>query len=272
MTTARETATTALQESGAVAGTAKDEAANVASTAVDAAKGVAQTATQSAGDVVGEAARQARDLLGETREQVRSQAQAQTRRLGENARSLAGELTSMASSTQQQGPAAEIAHQIAGRVEGIAGYLETTTPEMVVDDLRRWARQRPGLFLLGASALGFAAGRLLKGATGGTDPQVNAIGGMTGDLTSGAYGSSTSGLPGTATGQPTAGLEVADAGGVSPGVTTIPDAGVGLPSTGITGGTGTTAALPVDPYPTGLAGDDAQLGSADFRGAGTGNG
>jgi hypothetical protein len=272
MTTARETATTALHEGGAVAGTAKDEAANVATTAVDAAKGVAQTATQSAGDVVGEAARQARDLLGETREQVRTQAETQTRRLADNARSLAGELSGMAARSEQQGPVTEIAQQLAGKVEGIAGYLDGTTPEAVVDDLRRLARQRPGLFLLGAGALGFAAGRLLKGATStgtGTGP-VTAVGGTTGGvLTTDTYGS---GLPGTATGQPTAGLEVADAGGVSPGVTTLPDAGVTLPGTGTAGGTGTTSALPVDPYPTGTLQNDATLGSADFRGAGTGNG
>ena len=38
------------------------------------------------------------------------------------------------------------------------------------------------------------------------------------------------------------------------------------------GGTGTTSELPVDPYPTGTLQNDATLGSADFRGAGTGNG
>jgi len=164
MTTARETATTAVEEAGAVAGTAREEAATVATTAAEQARTVAQTATQATSEVVSEAARQARDLVGETRQQVRTQAETQTQRLAENARSLAGQITSMASNAEQ-GPVTEIAHQLADKVQSLAGYLEGQSPEALLSDLRRYARQRPGLFLLGAGAAGFLAGRVVKGAT-----------------------------------------------------------------------------------------------------------
>jgi hypothetical protein len=180
MTTAQDTASTAAEQTGAVAGTAKDEALTVASTTAEAAKGVAQTAAQQTADVVGEAARQARDLLGETRDQVRTQAETQTRRLAENVRSLAGEITTMASRSEQQGPATEVAHQLAGKVDALASYLDGTTPEAVLDDLRTFARRKPGLFLLGAGAVGFLAGRMVKGATASGDTASTGTGLRTG--------------------------------------------------------------------------------------------
>jgi hypothetical protein len=229
MTTMRDTAAN-------VAETTKDEAATVATTAADAARGVAQTAAQQTSDVVGEAARQARDLVGETRQQVREQAESQTRRLAENARALAGQLNGMAAKAEQQGPVTEVAHQIAGKIDGIAGYLDGTTPEAAIEDLRRYARRRPGMFLLGAGAVGFLAGRLLKGATAGSDDST-----VTGGTT--AYGFDDT--AGTATGHPTAGMEL---GGIAPayGGTPIP-------------------ATTVDPYPTGTpTATDAALGSASY--------
>lgn len=232
MTTTRETA-------AELAVTTKDEATNVAGTAADAAKGVAQTAAQSTTDVVGEAARQARDLVGEARDQVRIQAESQTRRLAENARSLAGEINGMASKAEQQGPVTEIAQQIATKVEGIAGYLDGTTPEAVIEDLRTYARRKPGMFLLGAGAVGFLAGRLLKGVTS-SGPDTTTI---TSDT-----GIAADGLAGTASGQPTAGMELT---GIAPAYSGTP-----IPET--------TAPLPVDPYPAGMAAEDAAIGSAAY--------
>jgi hypothetical protein len=202
MTTARETATTAVNEAGAVAGTAKDEAATVATTAAEQARTVAQTATQATSDVVGEAARQARDLVGEARQQVRTQAETQTQRLAENTRSLAQQITSLAQGNAQQGAVTDVAHQLAGKVESLAGYIEGRTPEAIVDDLRRYARQKPGLFLLGAGAFGFLAGRLIKGATAPAP-------GTTNDVGTGAWTGADTTNPGTATGNPVAGMELA---------------------------------------------------------------
>ncbi|HEU0130472.1 MAG TPA: hypothetical protein VFQ85_05710 [Mycobacteriales bacterium] len=222
MTTARETATTAVQEAGAVAGTARDEAATVATTAADQARTVAQTATEAGGQVVGEAARQARDLVAETRQQVRTQAETQTQRLAENTRSLAGQLTSLARGNAQEGPVTDIAQQLAGKVETLAGYIEGRSPEVILDDLRTFARRRPGLFLLGAGAVGFLAGRLVKGATADDPATTGSAGGSGG----------TSGL-GTATGDPVAGMEL----------------GVGTPTVTPSTQVPTFTAPTPDPYP-----------------------
>lgn len=234
MTTARETAGTAVQEAGTVAGAARDEAATVATTAADQARTVAQTATEATGQVVGEAARQARDLVSEATQQVRTQAETQTARLAENVRSVAGQLTSMASSAQEQGPATEIAQQLADKVQSLAGYLEGQTPEALLGDLRTYARRRPGLFLLGAGAVGFLAGRMIKGAT--ATPTTGSGGvplaGETNPAGTGAWTGADTTYHGTATGSPVAGMEL----------------GAGTPTV--------TPAVPTfsEPYPTGTTG------------------
>jgi len=258
MTTARETAGTAVQEAGAVAGTARDEAATVATTAAEQARTVAQTATEATGQVVGEAARQARDLVGEATQQVRTQAETQTTRLAENVRSIAGQLTTMASSAEQ-GPATEIAHQLADKVQGLAGYLEGQTPEALLDDLRTYARRRPGLFLLGAGAVGFLAGRVIKGAT--ATPTTGAGGvpyaGDANAAGTGAWTGADTTYSGTATGQPVAGMELGEGTPtVTPAVPTFSDP---YP----TGTTGTTGAG------TGLAGGGSGMAGGDIA-AGSG--
>ncbi|HEV2889677.1 MAG TPA: hypothetical protein VGX28_04820 [Frankiaceae bacterium] len=254
MTTARETAGTAVQEAGTVAGAARDEAATVATTAADQARTVAQAATEATGQVVGEAARQARDLVGEATQQVRTQAETQTARLAENVRSIAGQLTSMASSAQEQGPATEVAQQLADKVQSLAGYLEGQTPEALLGDLRTYARRRPGLFLLGAGAVGFLAGRMIKGATAPSDTGAGgvAFAGETNPAGTGAWTGADTTYAGTATGQPVSGIELGD----------------GTPTV--------TPAVPTftEPYPTtggGLGGSDVAAGSG-MRTPGIGDG
>ena len=170
MSTTNEAMSTAKDQAGAVAGTAKDQASAVAGSAGEAARDVAGTAKDQAGAVAAEVTVQARDLLGETREEVRHQAQAQTRRLAQTVRSLAAEVNGMASGANAQpGPATDLARQLADRADGVAGYLENSTPDRLVEDLRQFARRRTGLFLFSAAAAGFLAARLAKAASGEKD-------------------------------------------------------------------------------------------------------
>ena len=164
MSTTNETASTAKEQAGQVAETGRQEAAAVASTATGAAKDVASTATDQAKTVVSEAATQARDLVGEARTQVRNQAGTQTQKAAQSVRSLAGELEGMAQGQAPQGPAGDVVRQLASKGNDLAGYLERAEPEQLLEDVRAWARRKPGLFLGGAAAAGFVAARLAKGA------------------------------------------------------------------------------------------------------------
>jgi hypothetical protein len=48
------------------------------------------------------------------------------------------------------------------RIGRLAGELEQRGPEGLAEDLSRFARRRPGAFLLGAGLVGFAAGRVVR--------------------------------------------------------------------------------------------------------------
>jgi len=134
---------TVAEQTGQVAGTARDQAKQVASEATD----------------------RARDLAAEARTQLRDQTDTQRERLAGTLHQLGDELRSMADSGQSSGVGTELARQAAGRVHGLGDYVEQHQPGDLLDDVRAFARRRPGTFLLAAAAAGVAAGRLTRGAT-----------------------------------------------------------------------------------------------------------
>jgi hypothetical protein len=144
---------------------AKDEAKNVQETAVQAGSQVASTATDQAKEVVQETQRQAKDLLDQGRSQVREQAISQQQKAGQSLTSLAQELRGLADGTSSgaPGPARDLLQQASGMVDDFAHKLQTRDPGELLDEVRSFARRKPGLFLLGAAAAGVLAGRLTSG-------------------------------------------------------------------------------------------------------------
>ncbi len=144
---------------------AKDEAMNVQQTAVQAGSQVAATATDQAKEVVHETQRQAKDLLDQGRSQVREQAITQQQKAGQSLNSLAMELRGLADGTSSgaPGPARDLLQQASGLVDDFAHKLQTRDPGELLDEVRSFARRKPGLFLLGAAAAGVLAGRLTSG-------------------------------------------------------------------------------------------------------------
>jgi hypothetical protein len=148
---AADVGSTAQAKAGEVAGTAQERAADVAGTAKDQALEVAQ-----------EAQRQARDLFSEFRGQIQQQTQQQRDRLVELLREFEDELQNMAQAGGRNGAATEVVRQVADRLSGIRSYLETGGNP--VDDVRSFARRRPGTFLFLAAAAGVLAGRVTRSA------------------------------------------------------------------------------------------------------------
>jgi len=145
---------------------AKEEAKGVAQDAAQKGKHTAETAKEQAGQVADEAMSQARMLFEQTRDQVTAQGSAQQERAASGLRSLADELTAMTSGgTQQEGLATDLARQASERVRTAADFIENRQPGELLDEVRGFARRRPGTFLLGAVALGFLGGRLTRGIT-----------------------------------------------------------------------------------------------------------
>lgn len=157
-------------------GTARHEAGEVADTAKDAGAQVVQSAKEQVGEVTKEAGRQARDLLDELRIEATDQAAIQQQRAAGGLRSLADELSGMARRSEQDGPATDLARQAAGRLEDVAQWLEHRNPGDVLDEVRSFARRRPGAYLALAAGAGLLAGRLTRGLVAHDDtPRDDAV-------------------------------------------------------------------------------------------------
>ena len=147
----------------------RDEAASVGADAAEGGRRVAETATSEVKDIVGEARSQLGGLLEQLRGEVSHQASGQSDRAVEGLRSLSTELSQMASSSQQHGIAADLLGQAADRAQTFAGWLEQRQPAELLDDVRDFARRRPGTFLTAAAVIGLIGGRLTRGLTAGSD-------------------------------------------------------------------------------------------------------
>jgi hypothetical protein len=144
---------------------AKDQAKNIGQTAAQAGSQVASTATDQAKEVVHETQRQAKDLLDQGRTQVKDQVVSQQQKAGQSLSSLAQELRSLADGTSEgaPGPARDLLQQASSQVENFASMLQNREPAELLDDVRSFARRKPGMFLLGAAVAGVLAGRLTSG-------------------------------------------------------------------------------------------------------------
>jgi len=152
---------------------AKGQAGAVAGTAADAGKRVAGVAGEQAGQVASEASQQVRDLVQQTRGELTEQAATQQKRVAGGLRSLGEELHSMAQNSEQQGPATDLVKQAAERTGTVASWLEDREPGHVVDEVTRFARQRPGAFLAIAAGAGLLVGRLGRGLKAANDDDSN---------------------------------------------------------------------------------------------------
>ncbi len=165
---------------------AMGEAKNVGQTAAQAGSQVASVATDQAKEVAHETQRQAKDLLDQGRTQVKSQVVSQQQKAGQGLSSIAQELRALADGSSQgaPGPARDLLQQASSSVESFASMLQNREPAELLDEVRRFARRKPGLFLLGAAAAGVLAGRLTSGvkaahsdtpSTGGYSGQSNYV-------------------------------------------------------------------------------------------------
>jgi hypothetical protein len=147
-----ESSSGVAERTGEVASVAKDQAASVAATSKQEIKSVAQDARA-----------HARRLTQESADQLRSQAADQTDRLAESLRDVSRQLQAMArGEAAPQGMVADLTQQLAAKADASARRLQNGGLDGLVADLKRFARNRPGLFLAASAGAGFVATRLLR--------------------------------------------------------------------------------------------------------------
>lgn len=196
----------------------RDEAADVARTAADSAHSVAETAKTEAANVASEAKANAKDLFYQARSDLTDQAGAQQQKVANGLRSVSDELHAMARASDQPGVASDLVRQAAERSSSVAAWLDGRDPGSLLNEVKGFARQRPGTFLLLAAGAGVLAGRLTRSLSAGAPESATGRSG-------GQYGAA-----GQAAGQYGAGP-----GGYTPSAGgTVPPPPVGLPGPAVT--------------------------------------
>jgi hypothetical protein len=181
LTPAAPAAPPAVPESSGDDASMKDKARDSAQAGKEAAGNVASSAAENAKQVVEESKTQGRQLVGEARGQLHDHARTQHKNLVSNLTSLGDELSGMAGKSEQQGPASELAATAGQRVHDVASWLDSREPGQLVDELRGFARRRPGVFIAGALVAGVLAGRLTRGAVDVHRSDESTGDGLTGD-------------------------------------------------------------------------------------------
>ncbi|MBX0300945.1 hypothetical protein K2F54_13275 [Cryobacterium sp. 1639] len=141
---------------------AKERSAEVKDTSVAAGQHVAGVAKDELHKVGSETKQQAKDLYRQTQGELKDQAAAQQQRVASGIRSLSDEFGSMAEKSETQGVASDLAHQAATRAAGVADWLEQRDPAALLNEVKSFARRRPGVFIAIAAVAGVVAGRLTR--------------------------------------------------------------------------------------------------------------
>jgi hypothetical protein len=164
---------TTTEPPGTTAGSATtsktDEAKDVAKGAVDRVSDVAGEAGEQAKVVLRDARQQTREVIDRGRQHLDEEARNRSRQAAGGLRTFADRLGGLADGDQERaGALGDYARQGRDRLEQLADRLDDG-PTAVLDDVRRFARRQPVVFLAAAGALGFVVGRLVRGARDAQD-------------------------------------------------------------------------------------------------------
>jgi len=163
-------------ESAGTVDTAKREAAGLRDTATEQAKDVAGTAKDEASSVISDAKWQAKDLYAQTQRELKDQAHSQQQRIAAGLRSVGQDLNSMAADSQQQGLASDLVRQVSGRVSSAASWLGDRDPGTLLTEVKRYARRKPGTFIVAAAVAGIVVGRLTRALASNASDQSEGAG------------------------------------------------------------------------------------------------
>jgi hypothetical protein len=132
--------------------------------ASEAAHSVADTAKDEGRAVVETAKSETARLASDARAELRKQGDEQTRNLADRVRDIGNQLDGVQRGEAPSGALASVVNEAADRANRLAARLDSGGIEAVSADVKQFARQRPGVFLISAFGLGIVAGRTLRNA------------------------------------------------------------------------------------------------------------
>lgn len=144
-------------------------------TATETARHVASGAKDEARSVVHQARGQVSSLTDQTRDELRRQAEERGTQAAGQLRSFSDQLSALTDGRPDEaGQLTKYLEDGRERVSALASRLEEEGPQAVLDDVARFGRRRPALFLLGAAVAGVAVGRLIRAGASGDDGESDA--------------------------------------------------------------------------------------------------
>ena len=157
------TGTTVAEREEASGNEVAQKVSEVSSDAKDHAKDLLESAADQAKSVTAEVKDHASDLVSQTRSVVSDEVGNQTGRVATSIDGYARQLITMASRADDPDDAvAQFVREAGDRMQAMARRLQQGGPDVLLADVKRFARRRPGLFIMGAVGAGFVAGRLLR--------------------------------------------------------------------------------------------------------------
>ncbi len=205
--------------------------------ATGAAKDVAHEAADGARAVAAEAMGQAQQLYSDAKQQLSQQVDTRTHEAADGLRSLAEQLRCLAEGRPEEaGQLTGLLDQARTKVMGFADTMEQRGPRGALDEASRYARRRPGMFLLGAVAAGFAVGRLVRAGASSSHSSSDGVDRLGAGTRYGALGTGT-----TRTGAMSAGTM--GTGTMGPGAMSGGMSGAGATGTGGVGAYPETSSL-----------------------------
>jgi hypothetical protein len=145
---------------------AKEAVQSAATTVQESARDVASEAAAEARAVASEASDQARRLYATTKDELTGQAQAKTEQAAQGLRRLSDQMGALADGrAQDAGPLQGYARDVQDSLVRFAGRLEDGGPQGLLDDVTRFARRRPLVFIGACAGAGFLLTRFVRAGT-----------------------------------------------------------------------------------------------------------
>ncbi|MBZ4486952.1 hypothetical protein LQ938_03480 [Microbacterium sp. cx-55] len=142
--------------------TAKHEASELTDTAVHEAGNVVETSKSEVSTVAHEAVTQVKDLYSQTQRQLADQAATQQERIASGLHTVGDELSSLADGAESPGIGADLVRQASDRVSNVATWIGDRDPAALLEEVKSYARRKPGMFIGIAAVTGLVVGRLVR--------------------------------------------------------------------------------------------------------------
>jgi ElaB/YqjD/DUF883 family membrane-anchored ribosome-binding protein len=144
-------------------GLAQQSGSNPGSQTMDTIQERAEVARDEMSHVADSARHEIRSFADEAKTQVRGRIDEEGAHLNDAVRQFGGQLADMGRNADDpDGPAARAVAQLGERVTTLADQYQDRGVNGVLEDVKAYARRRPGQFIAIAAAAGFVVGRLIR--------------------------------------------------------------------------------------------------------------